>query len=55
MAFALRKWMEGAICTKDGSIEDMGFRRCIVTAKEKMRYGNGLEERRCLKEIECMA
>ena len=26
MAFALRKCMEGAICTKDGSIRDTGLK-----------------------------
>lgn len=31
---ALRKWMEGAMCTKDGSSGDMGLRRCMVTVRE---------------------
>ena len=31
-AFALRKWMDGAMYTKDGSIGEMGLRRCMVMA-----------------------
>ena len=29
-ALALRKWMDGAMYTKDGSMGEMGLRRCIV-------------------------
>jgi hypothetical protein len=29
-AFALRKWMDGAMCTKDGSMAEVGLRRCMV-------------------------
>jgi hypothetical protein len=36
---ALRKWMEGAICTKDGSIGDMGLRRCMVTVRRDVCDG----------------
>lgn len=29
-AFALRKWMDGAMYMKDGSMGEVGLRRCMV-------------------------
>ena len=31
MDFALRKCMDGAMCKNDGSMGEMGLRRCMLT------------------------
>jgi hypothetical protein len=44
MAFARRKWMDGATYSNDGSIGDIELSRCMLESKKQMCYGNRLEK-----------